>query len=469
MKNLLAEAIAAGLPPEKAAELLLEPSRWDKELFGPSNDLESALRDYTRGESGVGRVYDVAHDLAASADAIAEIAGEVVKHYGTNALPEDVPSEPPEERTTEAEETIILMEPTGKVDAIVEHIADYWPTDLLEQIYGAGLPPDPEQALQDLAKWGPYVGRAADDVATVHRHIEAIDRAYDTQQWADLVAHYEKLREELTALAGDVMVLNDVARAAVDAGLGNRIIAGSYLAGKGAPAPQVGVAEQLRPPPVLDAMLDDQLRDAWTVFSEAHLGQVTYAQLLEITSRMAEPRSPIMRHAQRLDLELPEPEEIARYRLPTAAPAEEPEEIPIAEPAEEPSATATVSEPGLAGIFEPPEQAGRGDVVTRLAQALGIEPGRGQQLADYIQAQGQDPDQLARDVETALQGAVQYSRLGRIRSWRSYQKKEPHRAENVLKAIRNRVRQALQTDQPVEAGELLRNAFRAIRGRPAKV
>jgi hypothetical protein len=89
--NRLLEALALGMSAEDAASLLIEPSRWDRNVFGPARDLQTAYRQFLKGDLSVGELYFLARDMASGADSMAELSARVSQDYGKSATPTDVP------------------------------------------------------------------------------------------------------------------------------------------------------------------------------------------------------------------------------------------------------------------------------------------------------------------------------------------------------------------------------------------
>lgn len=157
----LLEVMANDMPPEEAAALMLEPSRVERTLIAPARDLGALYKAFIQGQIGIGRIFDVASDLAMGADSLADIADRVTQEYGRDARPEDIPMGVKEkDRIAPEDETVevLRVEPDRVVKNIVDHIKAGYPPELLEFLYGhsqdlAGyLPESPEFLYPELTE-----------------------------------------------------------------------------------------------------------------------------------------------------------------------------------------------------------------------------------------------------------------------------------------------------------------------------
>lgn len=292
LKRALLEVVSKGLSPEDAALLLLEPSRWERDLFSPTSDLKTIYQSYLRGELGIGRVFDAAADIASAADSMAEIADSVSRNYGHDARPDDVPDEVAEENRIPAEDTeveVLQVAPDGITFTIIDSIMARFPASLLEQVFPApsGAPTDASRLMQSFEQ-GHVVDRSFRSIEKiVGSLLPQLEDAWIKRDWRTVLGLYEQLQQEASGLAGDIMVMNQVANAVVDAGMGDSLIPSQAPLARG---------EQLEAwsPTALGSMFRGYTGALHHMLSKANLGNLSYAELQRITDQASGPDSPIM-------------------------------------------------------------------------------------------------------------------------------------------------------------------------------
>lgn len=465
LKHALLEVVTKGLPPEDAALLLLEPTRWKKDLFGPTGDLESIYQSYLRGEVGIGRVFDAASDIASAADSMAEIADSVSRNYGHDAKPDDVPEEVDEEDRVPAEDTAVeVLQVTGRKvsSTIIDSIRRRFPASLLEQVFPApsGAPTDVPRLMQSF-EGGFVVDRASDSMGRiVTQFFPWLEDAWSEREWERAAAIYRKLQYDASSVAGDLMVMNQVASAVVNSGMGDRRVPTQRHAET---LPPIG--ERLEPgwtPTALDPSFQSYFNQLRTLLTKVNQGELTYRGLKGITDRAVREDSPIMSF---VDVEAEKDiATLERGEEPVVEPEPELAAPPEAEPELAEPVEPTPAEPALAGILEPEEAEPAESAKQVFSDVLGIDDARASRLADHLDKRGISSSDLAGKLETVLDALV---RLRFFRSWRGLQRTDPRRARLVRGSLRANVRGALETGRDVEAAELLRSAMQGIRGKAA--
>ena len=148
IRAMICEAATDGLSPELAAGLLLEPSKWKEKLFDPTRDLSTIYKQYLKGDLGVGMLADAVQSVLVASNDMSDLADEVVKTYGRDATPGEIPDYAIKDTTPEDEQVEVLVpEDDGFTSVIIEHLILNWPADILEALYGdtlleqEGMPP----------------------------------------------------------------------------------------------------------------------------------------------------------------------------------------------------------------------------------------------------------------------------------------------------------------------------------------
>lgn len=338
VREVICEAASDGLSPELAANMLLEPSRWEKRLFDPARDLATVYKQYLRGELGVGVLADAVQNVLAASNDMSDLADEVIKTYGTDATPGDVPDEAAVDTTPEDEQVEVLVrQDDAFVKQIVDHIRGRWAPELLEELYEqigparqawqlAGAPetpehpswqqpekpsfPQPQQAKPSFQQKqlrpdtlqafesGKFFDNAAQSAREVLQTRKQIAQLYKARQWPELAQVYQgggTLDQNLAALAGDLMVLRDITTAAVRGGYGNRPVGGMGVV----PTARAFVAAEAWEPALLDPELGQAVTGLLKTLDAAQKGNLTYSQLQQQVKPYTTPTSPIYRFSNR--------------------------------------------------------------------------------------------------------------------------------------------------------------------------
>jgi hypothetical protein len=123
------------MSPEDAAASLLEPSRWDRNTFGPARDLQTAYRAFLMGDISIGELYFLASDLASGADAMGDLAARISQRYGKAATADEVPESAAE--PVEPDEVPVVIE--SLLEAVLEQGAGAL-TRMLAPVKGSEVP-----------------------------------------------------------------------------------------------------------------------------------------------------------------------------------------------------------------------------------------------------------------------------------------------------------------------------------------
>jgi hypothetical protein len=533
VREVICEAITDGLSPEVAANMLLEPSKWKQKLFDPTRDLSTLYKQYLRGDLGVGVLSDAVAQVLEASNDMSDLTDAIVQTYGRDATPGDIPEESEVgEINIEDEKVEVLVRDNDEfVTRIVEHIRDFWPAEILAGLYGDSLTEQEQPGVGPAriagAAWGPGITQATQMMAPpalkrtreimpgeplrpdtlqafeqgkVLNNIyqsamdifdarKQIARLYQAQKWAELAQLYAPggdLELNLGYLAGDMMVLKDIADGAVRSGYGDRPIGGTAPV---AAPPQ----QEAWQPALLDDSIGREISELVSVLNSALSGRLTYGELQQAIQPFVHTNSAIFKlarkgrgrspHAapyaadrdalQRLVTQAvapePEPETPvgadrpygAEEELPVPPPEEEP--LPAPEPeAPRPGVSAAVA--GAAAGAEPELGDILGDVLStpeqvpdaqRLQGLLQLQPNRAEQFVQYMQRKGVQPGIVVREISDAYKALAELENIRGEDPVTAYQRRYKAKAPIIAKAIAAELKKMLERGEPVQSGPLM--------------
>jgi len=519
VRKIIAEAVTDGLSPELAAEMLLEPSRWEKMLFDTTRDLQTMYKAYLKGQLGVGELAAAVGNVTIASGNMMDLADSVVQAYGTDATPGEIPSSSDVQGEAEPEEEsveVIAYDDDGEtVTRILDSIKSKWDAGLLDRLYSEPLEEADLYAqgisAEDLRDFeqGRFFNNVADSARKVSDLMRQVAQLYNERNWPELAQLYAQggpIDMETAGLAGDVMVLRDVAQAAVRSGYGHYPVKGMTSFEPQLRRQAVGEAWS---PAFVDPAYLLEVAQLYQVMSQAASGNITYDALYQSIQPYAKTGSPIFNMARRqsrggqfrtpftfdqknvTQLASPEstlakgpgPEPTTPTDVPgafqdvTAASQQAQQELgigqpPEAAPAPEPPAAApgqppiqkAVSQaitgmPNLADIFQPEQVPGvvAADTYSNL---LGLQPTRAKQFSNYLQAKGKDPNKFAGMLKDAFAVMQQ---LGLTRGgWRSFAKTNPDQALKAQHAMQSHIKKKLEAGEEVMSHDLARIGVRAL-------
>ncbi len=296
LSRLMTEAVTDGLSPEMAAEMLLEPSRWEEVLFNKARDLKTLYKRYLKGELGVGELADAVAHVADAAQQMSDLTVPVLQHYGRDVTPGDVPSSVVQQAEPEDEQVEVMQVQDNEfVTTIIDHIARRFPASLLEKLYAGGISKD------DLIGFerGKFFNNTAGSARQLTQLLAQVGDLYRQRNWAELAKIYQtggRLDQQLAGLAGDLMVMRDVAQAASRSGFSDYPVGGvSSFAKQFAYKGQQEAWE----PALLDPEFTNEVKQVYQTLAQAASGKVTYRQLLDMVSPYAREGSQIFNMARR--------------------------------------------------------------------------------------------------------------------------------------------------------------------------
>lgn len=335
VRQVICEAVTDGLSPEVAAAMLLEPSKWREKLFDPTRDLSTVYKQYLRGDLGVGVLSDAVNQVLVASNDMADLTDSIIQTYGQDATPGDIPEKSQVgDIDVEDEQVEVLIRSDDEfVAKIIEHIHDFWPAEILEDLYGEtlteqdGLPgqqvaPAPAQAvapqpaqprqpkkrtrtimpgekirpdtLQNFEQ-GKMFNNILQSAMDINNFRKKIAQLYQHKEWgylADLYKTGGPLELDLGYLAGDMMVLKDIVDGAVRSGYGDRRIGGvEPIQG----LPQTESWE----PALLDPEIGDELKQLIHTMNTGASGDISYSQLQSLIQPFINTQSLIFRLARR--------------------------------------------------------------------------------------------------------------------------------------------------------------------------
>lgn len=537
VRKIIAEAVTDGLSAEMAAEMLLEPSRWEKMLFNPTRDLHTLYKQYLRGELGVGELADAVGSIAVASGDMMDLADSVEREYGSDITPGDIPASTEVMARAEPEDEqveVLQVDSDGDtVKLILDSIQRKWDRDLLARLYGEGEELDEANLYQggisaeDLRGFeqGRFFNNAADSARKVTDLMTNVEQLYRRRKWdrlAQLYASGGPIDEETAGLAGDVMVLRDVAQAAVRSGYGEYPVGG---VASFEPQLQRRAAGEAWEPAFIGQDYLNTVKELYLTMSNAIAGNLTYSDLLQQVQPFAKTGGPIFNMARRDtrggrfrtpfsydatnaaklaqqgaqppepgipyeptpgdDVDLPDPDQplpepgAEQYQDVTDAsamlrqqlgidqpePAQEPPVTPEPEPEPAPSAAqravtqAITGEPDLGDIFGG-EAPPVVDVTGTYSLLLGITPDRAKQFQAYLQSKGQDPEKFAGTLKDAFAVMQQ---LGLTKGgWRSYARANPEVAKKAQHVLQQHIKSKLGAGEEVMAHDLARKGVQAL-------
>jgi len=504
VREIICEAASDGLSPELAANMLLEPSRWEKRLFDPARDLATVYKQYLRGELGVGVLADAVQGVLTASNDMSDLADEVIKTYGTDATPGDVPDEAMVDSTPEDEQVEVLVRTDTDefTKRIVDHITKRWSAELLSALYEevgpprpawqvAGAPRQPEfpasaavdkprfrqqkirpdtlQAFEQ-GKFFNNVAQSAYDIAMLRKEIA---RLYQEQNWGQLAQVYRSggdLDTNLAALAGDLMVLKDITDAAVAGGYADRPVGGTERV----PTARAFVTQEAWQPALLDPQLGQTVSELLKILSVAQKGRITYRDLQQQIRPFVSQTSPVYKLAKRgskqgaastpFTWDQRNAQKLAQgtgqLQPEIAAPQPQPEAPGLEVPAPEPTSAQAPAQPARSMVAQAAgselgDMFGGTEPQADLAQTfhgiLGLRPDRSKQFVDFLRRKGLDPQEVAGSVSDAYRGL---RKLGLV-------PENPERFKGTVytsaqKAMQKYLKHRLDAGETPEAADLIR-------------